>query len=303
MIQLSLQSDGSENVPYRSAAFPLHMSTCSLSMYPGMRCISHWHGDYEFCVVHTGRLVYRVNGVPVTVSAGEGLYVAPRAVHSVEAISGEDCQYLCVVFPVALLSASGPLTQRIQAHLTAHGAARCQHLLPSVPVHREVILGLLRLRQYAGGDSPDAQLRCVGTLYQLLADLGNAIQGDGALPDTDCSLSQIKDMIRYIHLHADRKLTLSDIAHAGSLSRSSCESAFQRVLHTSPIRYLTDCRLEKGMGLLASTPLSVTEIAHCCGFCSASYFAEQLRRRCGYTPGDYRKRRRSAAEPDLPAAP
>jgi AraC family transcriptional regulator, melibiose operon regulatory protein len=104
-------------------------------------------------------------------------------------------------------------------------------------------------------------------------------------------------MIRYIHLHADRKLTLLDIARAGKLSRSSCESAFGRVLHTSPIQYLLNFRLEKGLELLLSTSLTVTEIAQQCGFCSGSYFAEQLRKRSGVAPGEYRKKRRPLPAP------
>ena len=289
MLELSLHSDGSERVPYRCAAFPLHLSSCALSMYPGMRCVSHWHDDHEFIVVEKGRCIFRVNGRPVPLSAGEGLYLAPRNVHSVEAVNQEDCEHLCVVFPTALLAASPHIAETIQARLAVHEAAHCLRLLPSVPGHRSVMEDLLRLRQAMQRGAPETELVCLSILYRLIADLGDAVHGETVFPQTDRSLAQLKDMIGYIRLHADQKLTLADIARAGKLSRSACEAVFTRILHTSPIQYVLDCRLEKGMELLSSTSLSVTEIAHACGFCSGSYFAEQFRKRVRCTPGAFRR--------------
>ena len=48
-------------------------------------------------------------------------------------------------------------------------------------------------------------------------------------------------------------------------------------------------RLEKGMELLKSTSLTVTEIAGACGFNSASYFTELFTRQKGVSPKAYRK--------------
>ena len=292
MIELKFHSDGSERVPYLSDTFPLYVSSCALSMYPGMRCVSHWHEDHEFILVEKGRCVFRVNGLPVALSAGEGLYLAPRNVHSVEAVNGEDCEHLCVVFPTALLGASAHIAGRVQAHLAVHEASHYLRLVPGVPKHHEIINTLMRLKRIIRKDAREAELESLGTIYQLIADLGDAVRSEEALSKTDRNLGEIKDMIAYIQLHADQKLTLSDIARAGKLSRTSCENAFRRVLHTSPVQYLIDCRLERGMELLISTSLSVSEIAYTCGFCSGSYFAEQFRKRSGCTPGEFRRKHR-----------
>ncbi len=297
MSEIFLRSDGSERVLYRSDSFPMYLSSCALSLYPGMCCASHWHEDHEFIVVEKGRCVFRVNGLPVPLSAGEGLYLAPRNVHSVETVNGEDCEHLCVVFPTALLAPSAHMAGVIRDRLAVHEASHCLRLLPSVPGHREVIEGLLRLQEIVSQNTPDTELLCLSALYRLIADLGGAVRGETVFPKADRSLAQLKDMIGYIRLHADKKLTLSDIARAGRLSRSACENAFARVLHTSPMQYVLDCRLEKGMELLLSTALSITEIAHTCGFCSGSYFAEQFRRRARCTPGAYRKRQSAGQTP------
>ncbi len=292
MIELRIQDDGSEIVPYASASFPLHVSVCALSMYPGMCCLSHWHDEYEFIVVRRGRLVGRINGAPVPLAAEEGLYIGPRAVHGMEPVDGEDCEYLCVVFPAALLSAAPQIRETIRAHLAPHEAAHCLRLLPPVPLHGEILRALAAIRQIVSQSAPGWTLACLGTLYRLMSDLGNAVPGDAQPAKPDRSLAQVKAMMRLIRTRLQDRLTLADIARAGSLSRSACESAFERVLHTSPIRYLTNCRLDLGMELLQSTPMTVTEIAHHTGFCSGSYFAEQFKKRAGCSPAAYRKTHR-----------
>ena len=299
MVELRIQEDGSEIVPYPSAAFPLHLSVCMLSMYPGMCCVSHWHDEYEFIVVRRGRLLYRVNGMPVPLAAGEGLYVGPRAVHGIEPVDGEDCEYLCVVFSAALLSAAPQIHQTVQAHLAPHEAAHYLRLLPQVAPHGEILRELSQLPRIAQQRAPGWMLACLGTLYRVIAHLGSAAPGGTEPPKPDRNLAQVKDMMRLIRTGLTRKLTLAEIARAGRLSRSACESAFERVLHTSPIRYLTNCRLDLGMELLQSTPMTVTEIAQRAGFCSGSYFAEQFKKRMGCSPAAYRKTHRHTAA--LPA--
>ena len=60
---------------------------------------------------------------------------------------------------------------------------------------------------------------------------------------------------------------------------------FSQQLYTA----LEILRLEKGMELLRSTDLPVTEIAALCGYSGSSYFAERFRQIKGCTPMQYRR--------------
>jgi AraC family transcriptional regulator len=49
-------------------------------------------------------------------------------------------------------------------------------------------------------------------------------------------------------------------------------------------------RFARACELLATSSLSVTEIAHRCGFASSQHLATVMRRRHATTPSDYRRR-------------
>ena len=67
---------------------------------------------------------------------------------------------------------------------------------------------------------------------------------------------------------------------------------------TSPTRFVADLRLEHASALLATTDLTVTEIAYRCGFASQSYFTRRFRARLHeIAPRESRIRARRACVP------
>ena len=64
---------------------------------------------------------------------------------------------------------------------------------------------------------------------------------------------------------------------------------FQKILHTTPMTYITKYRISTALSLLQNTTLSITEIALSVGFNSSSYFSKIFREYMGSTPLQYRK--------------
>ncbi|MCI9604201.1 MAG: helix-turn-helix transcriptional regulator [Ruminococcus sp.] len=89
--------------------------------------------------------------------------------------------------------------------------------------------------------------------------------------------------------HYREKISLSDIARAGGVGKTSCCAIFRRFVNQTPNACLTDYRLRKGAELLMSTNLTVTEICYEVGFSGGSYFTETFHRCLGCSPGEYRK--------------
>lgn len=96
-------------------------------------------------------------------------------------------------------------------------------------------------------------------------------------------------MLSWIDNHYAEKIALNDIARAGQLSRSECCRYFKRMLHTTPLNYVTDYRLQKSAVLLQQADSSITEVAYQVGFNSTSYFIEKFRKAMNMTPLAYRK--------------
>lgn len=79
-----------------------------------------------------------------------------------------------------------------------------------------------------------------------------------------------------------------NILNAGNVCRSKCCKIFKTYLYQTPIDFLNRYRLERGVEHIATSSVSITEIALACGFSSPSYFTEIFRQYKGYTPTEYR---------------
>ncbi|WP_411218580.1 helix-turn-helix transcriptional regulator [Terribacillus saccharophilus] len=109
--------------------------------------------------------------------------------------------------------------------------------------------------------------------------------------ETDMIKSQrMKQMLHYIHCHYNGKMSLSDIAKAGQLSRSETCRYFQRIVKRSPLSYVTDYRIKKSMLLLRDPDVNVTEAGYQVGFNSTSYFIAKFRESVGMTPLAYKRK-------------
>ncbi|PQP85573.1 hypothetical protein CPT76_35550 [Paenibacillus sp. AR247] len=96
-------------------------------------------------------------------------------------------------------------------------------------------------------------------------------------------------MTGFIHQNYESKITLNDIAAAGTVCRSRCCKLFNTYVGQTPNEYLIRYRIQKSCDMLKETNRSISEIAMACGFQSASYFTFIFRKQLGLVPQDYRK--------------
>ena len=92
----------------------------------------------------------------------------------------------------------------------------------------------------------------------------------------------------YIEQHLTDNLTLEELARCANMSRAHFCRCFKMVFGVSAWTWLTQRRLELAKQLLATTDLSLKELAAECGFCNSSYFSRQFKRYLRTTPQNYR---------------
>ncbi len=128
-------------------------------------------------------------------------------------------------------------------------------------------------------------------ILNLLIIISDSV-ADTSTPENDqkapAHIAEIQRAVNFINENLSKHITLDDIAHAASMSRSYVSSYFKLVTGVSPYEYLLTARVEKAIGLLKKTEFSVTEIAQKCGFGSLSSFNKTFRRSIGVTPREYR---------------
>ncbi len=101
---------------------------------------------------------------------------------------------------------------------------------------------------------------------------------------------QVAQACRFIHDHAHRRLSVSDIANAVGIGRRTLERRFREVLSRGLSEEIRRCHIERAKELLADAALSIAVVAARSGFSSVKQFSAAFRAVTGMTPRDYRKR-------------
>jgi len=101
--------------------------------------------------------------------------------------------------------------------------------------------------------------------------------------------SALRKAERYIWTHYTKKLSLRDIANASGLSAPYFSTVFKEEMGENLSNYLNRLRVEKAAAMLASTDMSINQIATACGFEDQSWFSKIFKNNTGFTPGKYRE--------------
>ncbi|MDH6194854.1 AraC family transcriptional regulator [Mycobacterium frederiksbergense] len=96
-------------------------------------------------------------------------------------------------------------------------------------------------------------------------------------------------LIEFLHDSLDAEVNLSTLADLVGMSVHGFSHAFAQTFGTTPYQFVLDQRIAQSKRLLATTPLSVTEISHTVGFSSPSHFATAFKQRVGLTPSAFRR--------------
>lgn len=147
-------------------------------------------------------------------------------------------------------------------------------------------------------DEAESQLYLEG-LQQLAARLqlwlmeaANFIGTPLQRPNSNDLTSRRNFILRYIHMHHRKPITLADLATKLGLSESRMAHVVKESCGKSFGTLLTEARVRSAATLLRHARLSVTEVALQCGFSDPSRFHKVFKEHTGMTPMAYRKEAR-----------
>jgi transcriptional regulator GlxA family with amidase domain len=84
--------------------------------------------------------------------------------------------------------------------------------------------------------------------------------------------------------HIETPLDMDALAAAAGYSRRHLERLFRDAVGTTPGDFYRGLRLDRGRSLLATTDLSLIEVALACGYPTVSHFSKSFRKRFGTPP-------------------
>ncbi len=116
--------------------------------------------------------------------------------------------------------------------------------------------------------------------------------------ETDaCRMAPVNRALRYMEEHYGEDGCLAGAHAVSGVSRNALIYKFREDLRRTPARHLWNLRVERGVGLLAETGLTVAEIAYRCGFRNPFHFSRLVRAHQGLPPREVRRRAWGAHEP------
>lgn len=289
-MSLTILQDGSECIGYEKPAFPVYVRPGDLKEFPNMTALCHWHEEVEILIPLRGYLSYNINGTVVTVEEGSAIFVNSRQLHFGFSADGTDCQYVCIAFQPRILCANEEVQNRYVTPLLTSQGFTHMVLQKKDPHHAPLLNVISRICDLGENRPKGHEMLLIANLHLLWYDMFLLAEPQiGEELSTDANVLIQKQMLEYIHTHYREKINLEDIAAAGGVCRTKCWQIFRKYLDQTPNEYLNSYRLEKGMQLLKSSSLRITEIAELCGFSGASYFTELFTRQKGCSPTVYRR--------------
>jgi transcriptional regulator GlxA family with amidase domain len=106
---------------------------------------------------------------------------------------------------------------------------------------------------------------------------------------------QIRAALTLMHERPEHAWSVAALAAGVGMSRAAFAARFTALVGQTPIRYLTQWRMQKAATLLRTERRSIESIARHVGYESPVAFAKTFKRVTGRPPGAYRRRAEAAA--------
>lgn len=273
----------------------------TLSLATGQPIDWHAHESLEILVCHRGAPLYEFERHSTqTLRAGCFLVVPPHLRHRIH--NGIDTPvWRSSIFlrpPGNGRKRPDFFTEREYRDIFA--ALLKHRLAPSrLPFFREREMqrmsNLIRLGSRISGMEL-AELRAL--IVTTVIALANATRTN---PSAGDSADLIEEAKLWLEKRLDQRVNLDDLVGHIGYGRSRFFALFREETGLTPLKWLTQRRMEKAKEMLDREPTSISTLARRVGFSSSNFFAKTFRAYTGQTPANWRKTNRTQFRPSYSA--
>jgi AraC-like DNA-binding protein len=287
--ELEVFSDLSERLDYNLPNFQLYVRKGTLHQFDRYAATCHWHPDVEFILVLEGSMDFFVNGKVVHIDEGSGIFVNSKRMHYGYSPEMKDCSYIVVAIHPSLLGRDTWEGNEYWEEKFGTNSEDYVLLTEHEKWQMEVLQMLTQIcdEMHSLTRNP---FRLLSQAMAICAYMGDHLQENASSIVNNPALIAVWKMTGFIHQQYENKITLDEIAAAGSVCRSRCCELFGQFVGQTPNSYLIRYRIQKSCEMLQETDRTISEIALSCGFQSASYFSYVFRKEMGLVPQSYRKK-------------
>ena len=244
--------------------------------------ITHAHSFSELFFITGGRGQFLVNGHYCQVRENDLIIINPHVEHTELSLASMPLEYI-------VLGIEG---MRFEGKNAAQSGDEIR-----------ISCSTGRVRQYMGllleevqWKEPEHASICQNLLnIILICILGN--RQVGVSPAAAGYISPECEAVKnYMDSHFQEPITLEALAEAAHQNKFYVAHAFRESFGVSPIRYLTERRVEESKNLLRTTNYPIGEVSAMSGFSSISVFSQTFKRVTHMSPSQYRAQAKDGGE-------
>lgn len=254
----------------------------------------HAHSYIEIMYMCSGKTVHRINGgEPVTLNAGELLFLGRGASHEIERAGMDDIAVNFIVLPqffdtaLELIGADNTLGRFIADSVSRAGGSDCllfrvADVLPVQNLVENMVWALVQ-------ETKNRRRITQNTMALLFLELLNCTDRLAAPADEGEQSTLVMTVLREIEENY-RVANLTELAARCGVTVSYLSAAVHAATGSTFKALLRRKRMEKAAGLLSRTRLPVGDVIAMVGYENTSYFHRTFSEMYGMTPREYRLR-------------
>lgn len=269
---------------------PYHAALVRLT--PRTSTITHTHQDYaEFFYILRGVGEHRLPFGPQPLEAGDVVFVPLDAWHRLTTTAPEGLEWINVAVPL------GPWQNMLDlVGVGPHPGWQLSAVPELVSLSGEAVAS-------AEASFRRALERCIlgptrFDLLRLLVDLLELVTATAEGGADSRRPSWLVRARRAMEREENLRRGVRGLLELAAVSPGHLSRSVRAYYGTTPTALVADLRVRHAEMLLATTPLSLTEIAARCGYSSPSYFSRTFHVTQGVSPREFRRRARQAILPE-----
>lgn len=286
--------DNREDLPHKKSNYPYICQYGNMDNYIRQTIPYHWHSSLELDYIDEGEALLHTADETVSLKKGDAIFINTNVIHSIQA----KCFHTKIfahIFDASFLSGipGSLLGQKYLLPVTENTVFKIHRIRPDSYKNMQMLEKIIEMIELNKKEPFGYELKVRAALslfWCMFLEETKCLKptSSGILKENP-DVERIKLMIQYIESHYMEKITLSHIAGAANISSRECTRCFQKNLEISPMKFLTDYRVNIAAQRLIQTSDSILLISEECGFSSGSYFGKIFFDIMNCTPSEYRK--------------
>lgn len=289
--KIAIDENLMETVQHGDRNYPFKYYYENLALFD-FNCVEwHWHTELEFVYVESGTVTMWLGEKKFTLPEGNGVFINSRILHRfyspTEAVIPNFVCMPCFIAPEDSLVYRKyifPVISSSLAFQTFHKEVQWQ----------EEVLSTMKQIIAAQSRAETCELVTLALMQELWLKLYenlDFVHTKERIDDSAASQARLQLMMQYMHQNYQSNISLEDLSDYVMLSKSTVLNLFRSYLHTTPIKYLINYRLNEAAVLLAKTEKKISTVSDETGFNNVDYFCRLFKKHYQVTPTQYRKKK------------